>query len=152
VTACGGTTDDGSSKTDPQSTTGGSSNDQAQHAELAYRFVAWALRTAPHLQSVIKRTFAEELTTSRLEGADIEPNDLPAWAAAGRLTGAELRQVETQAKREVIGVAARALVGGAPSGQTAGRTGSAATCSARPSPTGGTASGVSARHLDQLRS
>jgi hypothetical protein len=85
-------------------------DDEARHAELAFRFVAWALRRDPQLAATVHRTFDEELSGRTLTGPRLADSDRAAWAAAGRITGDELARVENSAKRDVIAAALRALL------------------------------------------
>jgi hypothetical protein len=76
--------------------------DEARHAELAWRFVAWAIaEDARVLPAVLARIDAAIEATLRME---IRPPhaDPIAWAAHGRLTCAEAREASARAIREVV--------------------------------------------------
>jgi hypothetical protein len=85
--------------------------DEARHAELAWRFVAWAVaRGGPDVARAVgaairracKKTLAMEIRPLRV--------DAGAWSAHGRLTCAEARAVAARGIAEVVEPAARALV------------------------------------------
>jgi hypothetical protein len=87
--------------------------DEQRHAELAWRFVAWALATGGEsARRTVERTFAEELA-SQGETAAAEPcsaNDLLLWHRAGRLSAAETLALAATVRREVITPALHALL------------------------------------------
>lgn len=86
-------------------------DDEARHAELAWRFVRWAIDRDPvRVKLVVSAAFksaldALEAQPLRLDG-DIT---LESWRAHGRLTPAEERACHLQVAREVIEPCARAL-------------------------------------------
>ncbi len=89
----------------------GVARDEGRHAELAWRFVAWALKSGdPALRRTAGEVFAECLAAPR-EVADA-PVDGAEWNAAGLLLPAQRARVETEALREVVGPCARALLEG----------------------------------------
>jgi hypothetical protein len=84
--------------------------DEARHAELAWRFVAWAVarggsEVARAVRAAIRRatkaTLAMEIRPLRADAA--------AWSAHGRLTCAESRAVAARGIAEIVEPAARAL-------------------------------------------
>jgi hypothetical protein len=86
--------------------------DEARHAELAWRMVAWAIRTggAP-VRAAVAEVFAaltEDLPPTRNE------RENPALAAHGRLSPARLEAVAIHARTHVIGPSARALLDAIP--------------------------------------
>src|SRR5205085_2113688 len=87
--------------------------DERRHAELAWRFVAWAIARGgePVRRAVgdaIRRGVAETLATPirSYDGVDVA-----AWRAHGRLTCADARAVAERGVREVIEPCAAALLG-----------------------------------------
>lgn len=86
--------------------------DEARHAELAWRFVRWAVAEDEALGEVAARVFGEEAAEARgLARTDAE--DL-AWLACGRVTPAVHRCIHQQAMERVVAVCARALFDAAP--------------------------------------
>lgn len=90
--------------------------DEARHAELAWRFVRWAiteggqsvrLLVARELERVVQEVEARPAAQLR-DGVDLD-----AWRAHGRLTPAEERRCHLDALRDVVVPCARALVDGA---------------------------------------
>jgi hypothetical protein len=90
--------------------------DESRHAELAWRFVAWACAAGDdRVRRAVRTAFDEELRMSRFDRAAPAWSvaDLAAWHAMGRLSDAELLEVEERAKNEVVRVLAAELVGSA---------------------------------------
>jgi hypothetical protein len=90
--------------------------DEARHAELAWRTVAWALRVggAP-VRAAVAEVFAgltDDLPPTRNE------RENPALAAHGRLSPARLEAVAIHARTHVIGPSARALLEAIPAGES----------------------------------
>ena len=78
--------------------------DEARHAELAWRFVAWAVHqggrdVALAVQAAVKRACASTLA---MEIRSYDGIDLDAWHAHGRVTCAEAREVARNTMREVL--------------------------------------------------
>jgi hypothetical protein len=86
--------------------------DEEAHAALAWRFVAWALVTAPSpaLREAVARAFAEASPSSAADG-DPQSADRDVWRTFGRLTSAERRAVALAARCEVIAPCAEELMG-----------------------------------------
>jgi hypothetical protein len=85
--------------------------DETRHAELAWRFVAWAIARDPSvLPAVLARIDRAVATTLAME---VRPpvGDLAAWAAHGRLTCAEAREASARAIRDIVTPARAALAG-----------------------------------------
>ncbi len=86
--------------------------DEARHAELAWRTVAWALRTGgATVRAAVAEVFAtltEDLPPTRNE------RENPALAAHGRLSAAHLEAIGVHARANVIGPSARALLDAIP--------------------------------------
>ena len=85
--------------------------DEERHAELAWRFLAWALRQGgPPVAEAAQRAFAaatEEL--DRMPTVDYGV-DVDVWHAHGRVTCAEARALSRAGIREVIAPCLRALL------------------------------------------
>jgi len=87
--------------------------DEARHAELAWRFVAWAVARGGEpvrraVADAIRRAVAETLATPIRSYPGV---DVAAWRAHGRLTCADARAVAAQGIREIIEPCAAALLG-----------------------------------------
>jgi hypothetical protein len=99
-------------------TLSGIAEDEARHAELAWRFVAWAIeRGGAVVRSAVAEAFREALQA--IEWAPSRSAidvDGRAWRAHGRLSATEERACQLRAAREVIEPCARALLGRATSG------------------------------------
>jgi hypothetical protein len=82
--------------------------DEARHAELAWRTIAWALRTGGAAVSVAVSEVFAELCGPRISAPDepIEAN----LAAHGRLARSRLDAVGDHARLQIIGPSARALL------------------------------------------
>jgi len=78
--------------------------DEARHAELAWRFVAWAvaLGGAEVLRSVERAVERAIESTLAMEIQNYDGIDLDAWHAHGRLTCTESRAAAARAIREVV--------------------------------------------------
>jgi len=76
--------------------------DEARHADLGWRFVAWAIGRDPHLREVAIAEAARAIEKAR--AMPVRPSDAdPAiWAAHGRVTCAEARAIVERGIREVI--------------------------------------------------
>ena len=82
--------------------------DEARHAELAWRTIAWALRTGgAAVRTAVNEVFAE--LRGRRCGAPSEPVDAD-LAAHGRLARSRLDAVHDHARLQIIGPSARALL------------------------------------------
>jgi hypothetical protein len=94
-------------------------DDEARHAELAWRFVRWAVSRDASLSATAARVFAEEATAAR-GAARPEAEDL-AWLACGRVTPAVHRRLHQQAMERVVAPCARALLAAPPAAAAATR-------------------------------
>ncbi len=84
--------------------------DEARHAELAWRFVRWALRTDATLRPAIADAF--ERAMQRLPEPPPQPAvDLATWQAWGRLPSLRFRTIVRAMAREVLQPCAVALCG-----------------------------------------
>lgn len=103
--------------TDPrvQATLARLAEDEARHAELGYRFVAWALRTGDDDVRTAVRVGFERGLASDDDGPSLRvtvpPRDAEAFRGAGRLSDEELARVRREARAEVIAPASRLLLG-----------------------------------------
>lgn len=85
-------------------------DDEARHAELGFRFVAWALgRGGAPVRAAVEDAFRSALAVERSASRPHEGDD-DAWRAAGRLTGDDEIAVWARASREVIGPCRDALL------------------------------------------
>ncbi|MEJ7732088.1 MAG: ferritin-like domain-containing protein [Polyangiaceae bacterium] len=84
--------------------------DEARHAALAWRFVAWAVRTGGEaVHAAVARSFAEAIAAIEVDA--VEPVDAdPSLSGHGRLGQASLRAVARAAITAVIQPAMDALV------------------------------------------
>ena len=87
--------------------------DEARHAELAWRFVAWALSQGDeHLKAAVRETFAQELSAPLApEPESWSDEQILAFHAAGRLSPREMQQVQGVARLQVLKPAVEALLG-----------------------------------------
>jgi hypothetical protein len=91
--------------------------DEARHAELAWRTVRWAIeRGGEPVRRAVRRAFDAALAASGFgsgsRGPDADDSQLEAaWNAHGRLTAAQQRDVTEAAIRDVIVPCMRALTG-----------------------------------------
>jgi len=87
-------------------------DDEARHAELAWRFVAWTIRRmGAELGAELKRELAGLLTVPARVVAESEPPEvLAALHAGGRLTAGERECVAREGLRTVVGPCLSALV------------------------------------------
>ncbi len=75
--------------------------DEADHAALAWRFVAWALATEPSVREVLHQE--RVALASGQTGATCDPGpEAVGWRAAGRLSASEQRAVERRAIDGVV--------------------------------------------------
>lgn len=82
--------------------------DEARHAELAWRTVSWALRSGgDDVRLAVSAVFAEITAPSLSSDADVAS---PALLAHGLLSGAELQATYSRALLEVVIPSARALL------------------------------------------
>lgn len=90
--------------------------DEARHAELAWRTVAWAIRTggAP-VRAAVAAVFAAMVDD---EPATRNERENPALSAHGRLSPARLEALAIHARRHVIAPSARALLDGIAEGES----------------------------------
>jgi hypothetical protein len=86
--------------------------DEARHAELAWRFVAWAIeRGGAVVRSAVAEAFREALRAIEWAPSRTASDvDARAWRAHGRLSPSEERACQLRAAREVIEPCARALL------------------------------------------
>ena len=83
--------------------------DEARHAELAWRFVRWALEQGqPEVRAAIQAALWEALSAPPLAG-EAGPHDA-VLEAHGRLSARSLRRCQQEALREVVQPAAEALL------------------------------------------
>jgi hypothetical protein len=88
--------------------------DEAGHAELSWRFIAWALSTGgPAVREVVREAFGQAIADPPVavpgpRGA-VDP---AAWTAHGRLHAQEARKVLEDALQRVVRPTADALLGG----------------------------------------
>jgi len=87
--------------------------DETRHAQLAWRFVAWALETGPEsLQGLVREAFARELAGESL--GPPRSSELEVRLLQHGLMSAELRAaLRARVLREVIAPSAEALLAGA---------------------------------------
>jgi hypothetical protein len=79
--------------------------DEARHAELAWRTVAWAIAAGgERVREAVRAAFAEPVLIQ------VDPAETPAMAAHGRLGGAGMRAAIARALDEVIRPASQALL------------------------------------------
>ncbi len=84
--------------------------DEEEHAELAWRFVAWAVTTGgDDVRAAVARAFEEATRAPAPIARESDAIDVAAWRAHGRLTAADARDVIVRALRDVIAPCARAL-------------------------------------------
>jgi hypothetical protein len=85
--------------------------DEAAHAELAWRFVKWAVEQGgASVERAVNAAFADAIATIRAAAARPELDvDLVTFAAHGRLGRAHQRRVELQALLEVVEPCARGV-------------------------------------------
>jgi hypothetical protein len=78
--------------------------DEERHADLAWRFVSWAVQQggAPVLEEVTRRIERACASTLAMEIQSYDGIDLDAWHAHGRVTCAEARAVAERAIRDII--------------------------------------------------
>jgi hypothetical protein len=83
--------------------------EEARHAELAWRFVGWALRVGGERVREAARCAFTKAIHAPFATATADGVDRAAWRAHGRLTREEMRAAERNAKRDVILPCARAV-------------------------------------------
>lgn len=86
--------------------------DEARHAELGWRTVAWALGVGgAAVQRAVKAAFATGMRKAESDWTAHTPEGIDAevWRAHGRLTASELQDVVSAALRETIAPCAAAL-------------------------------------------
>ena len=83
--------------------------DETRHAQLAWRFVAWAIaeeragaRGAAGVASSVRQAAERAISATRAMTIRPDPTDVAAWHAHGRLTCAESRECSERAIREVV--------------------------------------------------
>jgi hypothetical protein len=85
--------------------------DEARHAELAWRTVAWVLRVSgDDVRAAVEQAFVEALTAARFAAQTMEAAVSPAMEAHGRLDPRTEAQVAASAMASVVTPAARALL------------------------------------------
>ncbi len=82
--------------------------DEARHAELAWRFVEWILIKDPTLSTTVRRCFDRALSAPPAQVTQDEPSVLERYGHLCARSRSEVREVVL---REVIGPRAQALVG-----------------------------------------
>jgi hypothetical protein len=86
--------------------------DEARHAELSFRIVAWAIKAGgAEVRQAAAQAFAEAFAAPHLSGAAAAGEGAPEEVAHGRLPESELRAALGAALRDVVKPAARALLG-----------------------------------------
>lgn len=87
-------------------------DDEARHAELAWRFVAWAIAVGGGpVRAAVRSAFDEALRERGAPvGWEVAPEEVPAWHAAGRLTAAEVTRLEHDVKTGLLARAAEWLL------------------------------------------
>ena len=84
--------------------------DEARHAELAWRFVRWALdEGGPEVRAAVRAAFESALAAPRPHDAPVDPLDA-ALAAHGRLSDARKQAVLREGMDEVVRPAVDALL------------------------------------------
>jgi hypothetical protein len=90
--------------------------EEGKHAELAWRFVAWALETLPALAPRVREAFAQELAGAR-PGRERAPRDVSAsdreLARHGLLSPALRAALRERVLAGVVAPCAEALLAGA---------------------------------------
>ena len=87
-------------------------DDEARHAELAYRFVSLALRREPELRAELSAALQEAVAAVQPVRVEDESDELrDALHAAGRLTAKERAAAMRDALNEVIAPCTRAMIG-----------------------------------------
>lgn len=85
--------------------------DEETHAELAWRFVAWAITTGGNdVRAAVARAFYDATRALAPVAQANDDIDTNAWRAHGRLTAADARDVMVRGLRDVIAPCARALI------------------------------------------
>lgn len=76
--------------------------DEDRHAELAWRFVSWAIRRDPSVRDAVETTIRRAVASTL--AMEIRPIDVDAvaWSAHGRLTCAEAREASARAIRDLV--------------------------------------------------
>ena len=96
---------------------------EAAHAELAWRFVSWsAARLGPELARVLERRLAERPIARDATHEVEHPDAIAALHAAGRLTDADKQRVTLAGLRDLVEPCVRALADSARAGCAEGRT------------------------------
>jgi hypothetical protein len=85
------------------------SEDEKRHAELAYRFVAWALAERGDLAPLVRRAFDAQARSA--PRPPLAASDTSRLGAHGLLSPAHLAEVRDQALRDAVLPCARALLG-----------------------------------------
>ncbi|MEJ7729518.1 MAG: hypothetical protein WKG00_09900 [Polyangiaceae bacterium] len=92
--------------------------DPARHAELAWRFVRWALVREPSAATAVASAFARAsrrvADAARADERTATPADAAAWSHHGRLASAELAATKRRALAEIVAPCAEALLCAAP--------------------------------------
>jgi hypothetical protein len=90
--------------------------DEARHAELAWRFVAWAVaRGGEPVRRAVRAAIRRAVTdTLAMPIRSYDGVDVDAWRAHGRLTCADAHAVAERGVREIIEPCAAALLGDPP--------------------------------------
>jgi hypothetical protein len=90
-------------------------DDEARHAELAWRTVKWALAEGgSQVRAAIENALAARLRDERGNANDCSGTESDEWRSHGRLSRAELESVRLRGLREVVVPCARALLSAAP--------------------------------------
>jgi hypothetical protein len=85
-------------------------DDERRHAELAFRFVAWALQRQPELVPIARRAFAEGARARRHAGPRAAEPSLPRLLAHGLLSDEQRHAIGQRALCDVVEPCAGALL------------------------------------------
>ena len=89
--------------------------DEARHAELAWRFVAWAIRAGgARVEHAVARALDDVCRAPAVNALRGDPDTsvrAGVWQAHGRLSAGDINRVLAEARDEVIAFAAKALAG-----------------------------------------
>lgn len=85
--------------------------DEEAHAELAWRFVAWAIGVG---DAGVRDAVARAFDDRALAPTPIDDVDAAAWRAHGRLDARRAREAAREALRDVVAPCARAMLGARP--------------------------------------
>lgn len=89
--------------------------DELRHAELAWRFVAWAVAASAEVRTAVEEAFADQAATNvgiaiASPAEDAVAADDDGWHAAGRLSAESLRETIRESWERVIVPCARQML------------------------------------------